>query len=249
MVSIGYDGELDVTRGLIAPADMKAAKAEPGSDRERRGRGGQRGSRSGHPPGLSKAVADDLTAQRTAALRAVIAGNMPVALVALAQALGVAAVLSGLCRERPEVRAVSPALRGEGIDDNRGSKDMTARMADWAQPLPEASGGVWDWLITLDQPTLLDLIGLLRRRDGEAAGWSADGPLAAAAKLDLAQWWAPTAKGYFSRVSKAQIAEAVTEGVNAQAAANIASLKKVEMAERAEALLAATGWLPPLVRG
>jgi ParB family chromosome partitioning protein len=37
--------------------------------------------------------------------------------------------------------------------------------------------------------------------------------------------------------------------VNAQAAANIASLKKAEMAERAEALLAGTGWLPTLLRG
>jgi hypothetical protein len=30
-VSIGYDGDLDVTRGLIAPADMKTAKGEDGS--------------------------------------------------------------------------------------------------------------------------------------------------------------------------------------------------------------------------
>jgi hypothetical protein len=39
--------------------------------------------------------------------------------------------------------------------------------------------------------------------------------LVTAARLALAQWWMPTAKGYFSRVSKAQIAEAVTEGESA----------------------------------
>jgi ParB family chromosome partitioning protein len=50
-------------------------------------------------------------------------------------------------------------------------------------------------------------------------------------------------------VPKAQIAEAVTEGVSAQAANNIAGLKKADMAERAEALLAGTGWLPALLRG
>jgi ParB family transcriptional regulator, chromosome partitioning protein len=50
-------------------------------------------------------------------------------------------------------------------------------------------------------------------------------------------------------VSKPQIAEAITEGVDAQAAANIAGLKKAAVAERAEALLAATGWLSGLLRG
>jgi ParB family transcriptional regulator, chromosome partitioning protein len=73
--------------------------------------------------------------------------------------------------------------------------------------------------------------------------------LAAATGFDLAQWWTPTAQGYFGRVSKALIAEAVTEGVTAQAADNIAGLKKAEMAECAEALLAGTGWLPALLRG
>jgi hypothetical protein len=31
LVSIGYEGDLDVTRGLIAPADMKTAKTEDGN--------------------------------------------------------------------------------------------------------------------------------------------------------------------------------------------------------------------------
>jgi hypothetical protein len=30
-----------------------------------------------------------------------------------------------------DVRGVSPALRGEGIDDHRGSTDMAARHAAW----------------------------------------------------------------------------------------------------------------------
>jgi ParB family transcriptional regulator, chromosome partitioning protein len=50
-------------------------------------------------------------------------------------------------------------------------------------------------------------------------------------------------------VSKTQIAEAVTEGVNAEAAATLDGLKKAAMAERAETLLAKTGWLPAMLRG
>ena len=107
----------------------------------------------------------------------------------------------------------------------------------------------WYWLASLDQPTLAEFLAY-----GAAAtlkpqrGTHAD-PIAAAIGFDLAQWWVPTAKGYFGRVSKEQIAKAVTEGRSAEAADNIAKLKKAEMAERAEALLTGTGWLPPLLRG
>ena len=245
VVSIGYDGELEVVRGLIAPADMKAAKSE----REAQDGEGEGVSAEPVTDGLSKALRDDLVAQRTAALRAVVAGNVPVALVALANALALPLFYLGSSETPLDLRAVSPQLRGETIEDSRGSKDMAARHAAWLQRLPEEPDALWDSLIALDQATLLDLIAY-----GVAATVKPEtGPqtdrLAHAAGLDLAQWWVPTAKGYYSRISKAQIAEAVTEGVHAAAAANIANLKKGEMAERAEALLTGTGWLPALLRG
>jgi ParB family transcriptional regulator, chromosome partitioning protein len=46
------------------------------------------------------------------------------------------------------------------------------------------------------------------------------------------------------RVSKALILEAVTEGVSPNAAANLACLKKGDMATTAEERLAGKGWLP-----
>lgn len=72
--------------------------------------------------------------------------------------------------------------------------------------------------------------------------------LATALSLDMAAWWQPTANSYLGRLSKPLILQAATEGVTAQAAANIASLKKAEMAARAEWLLTGTNWLPPLLR-
>jgi ParB family transcriptional regulator, chromosome partitioning protein len=191
---------------------------------------------------------DDLTAQRTAALRAALAGNVPVALVALAQALALPLFYLGYADSPLDVRTVSPQLSGEGIDDNRGSTDMAARHAGWLQRLPEDRNALWPTLMALDQATLLDLIAYCVAATVKPERGDHVDRLAAAAGLDLAQWWVPTAKGYFSRVSKAQIAEAVTEGVSAQAGANIGGLKKADMAERAEALLAGTGWLPPLLR-
>lgn len=53
---------------------------------------------------------------------------------------------------------------------------------------------------------------------------------------------------YLGRITKARILEAVREGVNAEAAERMADMKKPDMAEAAEQLLAATGWLPALLR-
>ena len=64
----------------------------------------------------------------------------------------------------------------------------------------------------------------------------------------MAEWWQPTKDSYLGRVSKALILDAVTEAVSKQAAENIAALKKDELVEKAEELLAGKGWLPAILR-
>ncbi|RXH30999.1 hypothetical protein XH99_11105 [Bradyrhizobium nanningense] len=53
---------------------------------------------------------------------------------------------------------------------------------------------------------------------------------------------------WVGQVTKAVIVEAVREGVSAEAAAQLADLKKPAMAEAAERLLADKGWLPQVLR-
>ena len=53
---------------------------------------------------------------------------------------------------------------------------------------------------------------------------------------------------YLGRVTKAHIVEAVTEGVSEDAARRIGDMKKPDMAQAAEQLLAGTGWLPASLR-
>lgn len=72
--------------------------------------------------------------------------------------------------------------------------------------------------------------------------------LAQAVSLDMTQHWQPTKANYLGQVTKAGIMDAVREGVSAQAADNIAGLKKPAMAEAAEQLLADKGWLPQVLR-
>jgi ParB family chromosome partitioning protein len=60
--------------------------------------------------------------------------------------------------------------------------------------------------------------------------------------------WTPTAENYFGRVPKVRILEAVTEARGLQMAELIEGLKKSDMAEQAERLLAGTNWLPEPLR-
>ena len=85
------------------------------------------------------------------------------------------------------------------------------------------------------------------RPAAEAVAETAD-RLASALALDVAKDWTPTVDSYLGRVTKAHIVEAVTEGVSDDAARRIADMKKPDMAQAAEQLLAGTGWLPAVLR-
>ena len=72
--------------------------------------------------------------------------------------------------------------------------------------------------------------------------------MAEAVSLDMTAHWAPTVRTYFGRVTKSHILDAVREAVGIEAAERMANMKKQDMAEAAEQLLATTGWLPALMR-
>jgi len=73
--------------------------------------------------------------------------------------------------------------------------------------------------------------------------------LAQAVQLDMAAaGWVATIDTYLGRVTKSRILQAVREAKGEQAAHLIDHLKKPEMANEAERLLAGSGWLPEPLR-
>ncbi|MCZ7593677.1 MAG: hypothetical protein M5U16_01270 [Hyphomicrobium sp.] len=71
--------------------------------------------------------------------------------------------------------------------------------------------------------------------------------LAEALRLDMTEWFQPTAENYFARVNRVQILAAIDEA-NGNHAPALEKLKKSELAARAEALVAVTTWLPEPLR-
>ncbi|WP_084886435.1 hypothetical protein [Pantoea septica] len=62
--------------------------------------------------------------------------------------------------------------------------------------------------------------------------------------FDLAEWWQPTAKGFFKRMSKDQIVGALTDAGKTGNASDAEKMKKGDAAEFAEQALKDSRWVP-----
>lgn len=255
VIGIGRDGAVEIVRGLVRPEDESQAEGE--ASRESPTSAISRTT----PKLLSDKLVEDLTAQRTAALRSVLAGNADIALTAIVHALALPLFYGNADAETClTVRLESQALQSsaEGIEKSSAGLMLHECVSVWQERLPQDPEAFWDWLLTQSTATRLDLLAFCaassvnavkkpHERDGSPRLASAD-RLASALRLDMAQWWQPTAAAYLGRVSKTRILEAVTEAVSPSAAENLGTMKKDALVIAAEKRLCGTGWLPPVLR-
>lgn len=255
-VSLGWDGRLSVTRGLLrADADDVDAPVQDGEG-EAEGRvvpfASAGGAQQAKPVGLSDALRGELAAHRTAGLQAEVAMRPHLALCLLIQAL-----LQG-GDDTCHARVLPPALHAAcpGIDETEARKQLAETEAPFAAwKLPER-GALLPWLVERDTETLLAILAPLVARgvDAGCQTWDAAdaghgaAQVAGIALLDMRRFWQPTVASYLGRVSKAQILDAVRDGAGAAAAKRLEGMKKEPMAEAAAGLLDGKGWLPALLR-
>ena len=135
-------------------------------------------------------------------------------------------------RDRHQVWAGGAAARGRRICGTRWRRlDDDTRQSLFAHCVGAAVNAVHEaWN---RRPKALAHADLLARRCSST--WPRPG-------------WTPTVDTYLGRVTKARILQAVREAKGEEAAERIAHLKKGEMAEQAEELLAGSGWLPEPLR-
>jgi ParB family chromosome partitioning protein len=253
-IGIDHDGELEIRRGLIRPEDKAAAKKT-----EKQGGSGKKDDAEN--AGLSAALTEDLTAHRTAALQAMLADNPKVALVAVVHALALDCLTTTSARSCVRLSGSVTYLShsAEGIDGGIAAKQFAATTKAVTKGMPKQPEKLWAWLAGKDQKTLLAILAVcaastvdtVEKRRGvtdRGPDTAHAGKLAAALKLDMAKYWQPSAAGYFGRVPKGLILEAVTEGIGKADAAKLAAMKKDAMAARAAQLLDGKGWLPAILR-
>ena len=250
VVSIGYDGSLDIERGLVRKDDARklAASADPAADAE-----------CAATPVLSASLIAELTAQKGAAIGAELIGQPDVALAAVVHALAFDALHIGSSADSClQLKMRKPSLTGiaspETCKGLASIEQSLEQLRDW---LPGDADALWSWCLRQSREDLLNVLAIIAavsidavQRKGDTSGNArivhAD-MLATALNVDMTTWFTPTATGYFSRVSRAQILVAIDE-VNGSHAPALEKLKKAELAIRAEQLLAQSGWLPGPVR-
>ena len=202
----------------------------------------------------------ELTTHRTLALRHAIGDQPRVAFLAALHALCLKVFYpyaQDTCLEL-DLKQVAFGAQAPGLSDTEAAKAIGTRHQGWAAALPREAADLWDALEAADDDTRQRLfahcIGSSVNAVHEA--WNrrpralahAD-RLAKATQLDMvASGWTPTVDNYLGRVTKARILSAVREAKGEHAAQLIDHLKKGEMAEKAEALLAGSGWLPEPLR-
>lgn len=257
VLTLGYDGGLRVERGLIRPGDTAPGDTavEDEGIAETEGDSGARSKRHRE----SDRLIEDLTAHRTAALRAVIGDDADAAITVLLHALALRLFGIGSEFETCLTLSVAPEDLSQHADGIAATRAMTAvdeRHGRWGERLPGEPAALWDWLAERSRDERLDLLahcvallihGIRIPHMGDGRNLAAD-RLAALVGLDMAEWWQATGESYFARVPKVRILDAVAEAVSPAKAAKLSGLKKAELAEAAQALLKDRRWLPAVLR-
>jgi len=273
-VVLHHDGSVRIERGFVRPEDEALADPQPEDEGEafdpeavedEQAEDGdedvQEIEEEDEEPGkpISDSLTRDLSAHRTLALRVALGEQPDLALIALTHTLTAQLFYSyaeaGCLEVRPTVTPLGS--HAEGIEDTAlAAKANEARDA-WAERMPRDVADLWGFIVGLDDGKRLALLAHCASRTVNALRLPWDRKprtlqtadrLATALALDLAKDWTPTVDSYLGRVTKAHIVEAVAEGVSEDAARRIADMKKPDMAQAAEQLLAGKGWLPTVLR-
>lgn len=237
IVTIGRNGELEVLRGLVRPEDEPEADEtdEPAQKKER--------------PEYSAKLMESLTAARSAAIGASLCDNAHIALAAVVHAMAMSVFDSyGSC-----ARLQLDADVTEYKEESRGASELKDAYERWTERLPGGDMMLLGWCLKQSQETLLDLLAFCAGCTVDAVTTKQGDPserilyantLATALKLDMVEWFTPTAENFFRRVGRQTIVNALCEAKATPAKRSWQKAKKSELAVLAEREMAGTNWLP-----
>jgi ParB family chromosome partitioning protein len=220
---------------------------------------------------LPDRLVTELTTHRTLALRDAVATSPQIAFAAVLHALVLDTFYSYAAENscmQVSVRGAGLGVHAPGLNDSMSAKAIERRHERWSERLPDAPADLWETLIAFDVDEQAALFAHCaafgvnavwepanRYNEGRVSARSVAGRiahshiLARAANLDMvASGWTATIGNYLGRVTKPRILSAVEEARGGAAAGRLAGLKKPEMAEAAEGLLAGSGWLAEPLR-
>ena len=243
LLTIRYDGTLEVMRGLVRPEDLpEDEEVQPSSSKPK------------ERPEFSSVLVESLTAAKSAAIGAVLSGNPSVALAAVVHGLAMSVFHSYRAEKCVKV---SGTVRHYS-EEPKGARELKDAYEHWADRLPGDEMSLWEWCLEQDQDTLLRLLAFCAGCTVDAVRKKEDHPtdsrllhanaLASTLSFDMTQWFTPTAENYFSRIGRDSIVKAICEAKDVPSKRSWQKLKKSEFAALAEREVSGTGWLPEPLR-
>jgi ParB family chromosome partitioning protein len=235
-------GEGDTENGNV-PADVKAKDDIP---------------KLIHPATLI----EDLTAQKTAALRVELVHNPDVALAAVVHAMLLRVAYTGYVSEQS---ALQLSLTYERVEASMKSPETCAAVAafeslseNYGHKIPGNPADLFDWCLEQSREKLLLLLAYAaahavnaveKKFSDRRSGIEQANQLGRALNVQMTDWFETTADSYFSHINRQSIAVAVTEAKGEDASLAVkAAAKKSEAVLIADRLVKGTGWLPAPVR-
>ena len=260
ILTLDYYGRLSIHRGLVKDEDREAqGETGDGDDIEATEETAPKGAKLTH----SAPLIEDLTAQKTAALRVELANNPDIALVAVVHAMLLrVAYGSGLVSEQSALQINLTHERLEGSmkrpDDNRALAAWESIKENYGHKITGNPADLWEWCLDQSREELLNLLAFAAAHtvnavetkyscDRKKAFAHAD-QIGQALNVDMRDYFTPTAESYFSHLNRQSIEAAVAEVRGADFASGIAAMKKAEGAAYAEKAVKDNGWLPANIR-
>lgn len=248
IVSFDREGRFALTEGLVRKEDRQQVAGVDALDL---------GSSKPKPRAeFSAKLCENLTAHRTVAVAAALTQQPKLALAGL--------LLTLIVHDREPWHGSPLSVR---FTDNRNKigkdaieyeqSEAAAVMAAAdarAEQLPKDGDALFEALQAMELPALVELLSVYVGRAYEvfsatpertvARGFDMARLIERALKIDMADWWAPTAARFLNHVPKSKMIEAVTEACGAQAAQPLAAMKKADAVAAAAAALEGKRWLP-----
>jgi ParB family transcriptional regulator, chromosome partitioning protein len=259
VVCVGRSGSIEVHRGLIRPQDRRAAARACKGDSQ-----GSEAQACAEQPSTTRvqhsaALMLDLTAHRTLAARAAMLGQPRVAMAALLHCLVQRVLCDGYAVPSTAVKLVTNmadaglgSQASEGLRSSKAAQAIADAHTRWRERVPDDHAKLLPWLIAQSDNDLQELLAFcVAMTLNDVRDTDKKAPLdevAQALSLDMADWWQPTAEGYFRRVTKELILAAIAESAGPEAVARIKGVSKQELARVAERDLQGRGWLPGPLR-
>lgn len=249
IVRIGHEGELDVSRGLIHPDDIKAERKQPEEGEEA----------TKEVSAIPASVIRELSAHRTAAIRLAMTENPQVALAAAVHVLALPLVDGREYHSSLEIFRKSARVSEQVTvkDDCKAHAAMADHAAYWGERLPSKPAELFGWCLEQPQDVLLALLAYCtaltvnasqeRMEIGYSASLAHAADLADSLGLDMATQWTPSVEGFFGKISKAGLLT-LAKDAGATLTLVVGNVKKLEAARDVMQAIAQTTWLPPIFR-